>query len=488
MKTALIEELSKLFSDWSGSRAINIESMAVSGSYRQYFRIMGDGQTAVGVINDDIKENLAFLGFTRHFINKNLAVPNILGIGKSGKTYLLQDLGDTTLFVVLNRNENTEKCFNDYITGIYKSVLQELPKFQISAGKDLDYSVCYPRDSFDRQSMMWDLNYFKYYFLKLAQINFDEQKLEDDFHALCDYLLEAENHFFLYRDFQSRNIMIFNEKPWFIDYQGGRKGALQYDLASLLYDAKAGIPEEVRITLRDYYLDNLEHYINVDRKKFIEYYYGFVLIRILQAMGAYGFRGFYEKKTHFLQSIPYALKNLEFILNNYKFPIQLTTLLPLLSNLTQSEKLKEISVVKEKLTIQINSFSYRNCIPEDSSGNGGGFVFDCRALPNPGRFEKYKYQTGKESEVIQLLEKHEEVIDFINNVKRLVEPSIENYISRGFSNLMISFGCTGGQHRSVYCAEKLFAHLNKKYQVNVVLKHYQIENLFITGKKGNNSV
>jgi hypothetical protein len=335
----------------------------------------------------------------------------------------------------------------------------------------VDYSVCYPREAFDKQSMMWDLNYFKYYFLKLAKIPFDEQALEDDFQAFSDYLLSAPSDYFLYRDFQSRNVMLKNGGVHFIDYQGGRRGALQYDLASLLYDGKADIPQEVRSQLFRFYIAELKNYIPVNESEFTSYFNGFVLIRIMQAMGAYGFRGFYEKKEHFLKSIPFAINNLKNLLPELNLPVELPELLNVLQLLTQSETLKEIGQVKSNLTVRITSFSYKKGIPSDPSGNGGGFVFDCRALNNPGRYAEYKNLTGKDLKVQQFIEQNSEMKLFLKPVKTLVEQTVKNYLERGFSHLSVSFGCTGGQHRSVYAAEKLAAWLRNNFPVNVVLVH-----------------
>jgi hypothetical protein len=323
--------------------------------------------------------------------------------------------------------------------------------------------------------MKWDLSYFKYYFLKLAQIDFDEQALEDDFQAFTDFLLKAPRDYFLYRDFQSRNIMISNDKLYFIDFQGGRKGALQYDVASLLYDAKAGIPVEIREELLEHYIQNLKKYFSIDPAEFKSLYYGYVLIRIMQAMGAYGFRGFYEKKAHFLASIPYALQNMKEVLSFLELPMKLPTLIPVLKKLTESQRLMEIGTSRNKLKVSINSFSYKRGIPVDETGHGGGFAFDCRALENPGRYEQYKKHTGKDLRVIEFLKKDEDVQRFITNVTQIIEISIDNYLKREFNNLMINFGCTGGQHRSVFMAEYFAEYLRNKYNVNVALRHRELE-------------
>ncbi len=384
--------------------------------------------------------------------------------------YIQEDLGNTTLYQYI---KDVHKGFEypDELVELYKNVIDTLLRFQLEGSDGFDYSYCYPRAAFDEQSMMWDLNYFKYYFLKLAKISFDEQALEDDFLKFSKFLLQARHDYFLYRDFQSRNVMIRENQAYFIDYQGGRKGALYYDLASLLYDAKAEIPQEIRIELRDYYIDKLSIYQAVDKEEFNAYYSAYVLIRIMQAMGAYGFRGFYEKKTHFLQSIPLAIKNLDYLLNTVEMPTHVPELWRVLQSVCQSEELMQFSNQDKKLTISIFSFSFRKGIPLDDSGNGGGFVFDCRAIHNPGRYDEYINLTGRDEPVINFLRNEKEMVNFLNSIFPLVDASVEKYIERGFSNLMVSFGCTGGQHRSVYSAEMLAAHVKAKYNINITLNH-----------------
>lgn len=447
--------------------------MPVSGSDRKYFRLCSEEKSVIGVYNPDRKENIAFLEFTRHFLKNGLPVPKILAEDLPANFYLLEDLGDETLFSLLSK-ERAGKEFSDHITGIYKKVIDYLPKFQILAGKDLDYSVCHPRGMFDKQSMLWDLNYFKYYFLKLLHVSFSEQELEDDFEKFTTYLLAVPHDYFLYRDFQSRNIMIVKEEPFFIDYQGGRKGALQYDIASLLWDAKADIPAEKREELLEYYMQQVNTYIDIDKNLFREQYFAFVYIRIMQALGAYGFRGFYERKEHFLLSIPYAVKNLEWLLEHAPLPVNLPSLKSALEQIVANESLRISSAKENKLTINLFSFSYKNGIPQDLSGHGGGFVFDCRALPNPGRLKEYAELTGRDQEVITWLENEKAVHEFFKSAEGLVSQAVENYLERGFNRLMISFGCTGGQHRSVYFAERMKRSLQEKYDVFVNLIHREL--------------
>ena len=465
-----------LFEQWSGSQADDIIAMPQSGSYREYYRIFGSNKTAVGVYNADKKENNAFISFSKHFIQKGLNVPAIYAENTDQDIYLQEDLGDITLFSFLSAVREG-KDFPPELLALYKQVVQDLPVFQVEGGKELDYSVCYPRDSFDKQSMMWDLNYFKYYFLKLAKIPFDEQALEEDFQRFSDYLLMADRNYFLYRDFQSRNIMVKERKPYYIDYQGGRRGALQYDLASLLYDSKCDIPLNVQEILLQEYMKSLKNHLTFDEEEFLQYYQGYSLIRIMQAMGAYGFRGFYEKKAHFLQSIPYALKNLRMILDDLALPVKLPELVTALNRLVDASQLlkfKDQKKLKSYLKVTINSFSYKTGIPTDSSGHGGGYVFDCRAIHNPGRYEEYKSFTGRDKEVIEFLKNESDMDHFLDNVYTLVDQSVDKYLERNFSNLMVSFGCTGGQHRSVYCAERLAERLREKYDVEIEINHIEL--------------
>ena len=448
--------------------------LPASGSYREYIRLKSSNYQAIGTWNEDEKENNAFVSFSSHLKANGVNVPEIYEYDPKSRIYLQEDLGDITLFSFLT-DHRIQKGFSSEITDAYLKVVEILPVIQISAGRGIDFDFCYPRKAFDRQSMMWDLNYFKYYFLKLAKVSFDEQALEDDYITFCDYLLKAESNFFMMRDFQSRNIMLRDGEPWFIDYQGGRRGALQYDLASLLYDAKADLPQDTREVLIEDYLDHLNKVHPVDRDEFKQYFYGYVLIRMMQAMGAYGFRGFYEKKAHFLKSIPFALQNLGIVMTKLDLPIELPELFRVLNSLSQSEVLREIVAKETELTVSITSFSYKKGIPADPSGNGGGFIFDCRALPNPGRLVEYQKLTGKDTEVIQFLESYVEVEHFLDAVFTLVDQSVSGYLTRKFSHLSVQFGCTGGQHRSVYSAERMAVHLRNNFPVRVVLRHREQE-------------
>jgi aminoglycoside/choline kinase family phosphotransferase len=405
-----------------------------------------------------------------------LPVPEIYAEDLGHGAYLEEDLGDTSLFEFLSQNRTGENIAPAAIEA-YRKVVAVLPRFQIEAGRDLNYKKSYPRGSFDRQSIAWDLNYFKYYFLRLAGVPFNEQALEDDFSRLTRFLLSAPRGYFLYRDFQSRNIMLRDSGPFFLDYQGGRKGALQYDIASLLYDAKADLPPELRQELLDHYIGRLADFIEVEREAFMQHYYAYVYVRIMQALGAYGFRGFYERKAHFLQSVPYALKNVRWLLHNVELPIALPALMDAFKNMLGSEKLQGLASEAEDLTVRIFSFSFHHGLPKDETGHGGGFVFDGRSLPNPGREERFKALTGRDAPVVEYLNQQESVHQFLAGVMSLVDSSVNAYQRRGFKNLMVSFGCTGGQHRSVYLAEQLAKHLRGTNGVEVVVRHVQLEKL-----------
>ncbi|MFZ1919210.1 MAG: RNase adapter RapZ [Terriglobales bacterium] len=446
----------------------------LSGSGRKIMRLSAGESRAIGILYDVREENVAFLEFSRHFHRHGLPVPEIYGEDLSHGAYLEQDLGDTTLFEFLSKNRTGAEIAAPVLEA-YQKVVAILPRFQVEGGRNLNYKVCYPRASFDRQSIAWDLNYFKYYFLRLAAIPFNEQALEDDFSRLTKFLLSAARDYFLYRDFQSRNIMLPGGNPYFLDYQGGRKGALQYDIASLLYDAKADLPPHIRQQLLDRYLDSLANFIPLDRAEFMRYYYAYVYVRILQALGAYGFRGFYERKTHFLQSVPYALRNIRWLLHNVELPIALPTLTEAFRNMVASEKLQGVASAAGQLTVRVSSFSFHRGLPSDDTGNGGGFIFDGRSLPNPGREDRFKVLTGKDASVIEYLEQQESVRQFLASVIALIDSSVANYQSRGFKHLMVSFGCTGGQHRSVYLAEQLAKHLRSSNGVEVILHHRELE-------------
>ena len=468
--------LSRLFEQHFGSPAASIESLRTNlgASDRKIIRLSSAQHRAIGVLYNVREENVAFLKFTRHFRKHGLAVPEIYGEALDDGAYLEQDLGDTTLYEFLSRNRSGD-AIAPQVVDLYRKVIAALPRFQVEAGRDFPYRYCYPRRSFDRQSIAWDLNHFKYYFLQLSGTPFHEQGLQDDFRRFTAFLLAAERRYFLYRDFQSRNVMVRDGEPFFLDYQGGRRGALQYDIASLLFDGKADLPPALRQQLLEEYLDELSHHVDLDRGAFLHYYYGYVYIRIMQAMGAYGLRGLYERKSHFLQSIPFALKNVRWLLDNVELPVTLPSLMPAFKAMVDNPKLRGIAAEPERLTVRVASFSFHRGVPQDDSGNGGGFVFDARGLPNPGREVRFKQMTGRDAAVIEYLAGQESVRQFLANATALVDASIDNYRERGFKNLMVSFGCTGGQHRSVYLSEQLAHHLRQQKDIDVIVQHRECD-------------
>jgi aminoglycoside/choline kinase family phosphotransferase len=494
-----MDRLKRLFEQHFRMPVEHVRSLQgeLGGSGRRLFRLSGGKVSSIGVRYDVREENVAFLEFSRHFRKHGLPVPEIYAEDLDHGAYLEEDLGDVTLFEFQSQHRRGE-IIEPEVFEAYRRTIVALPRFQIEAGRDLNYKVCYPRGNFDRQSMRWDLNYFKYSFLRLAGIPFNEQALEDDFSRLTKFLLGARRDFFLYRDYQSRNVMLRQGQPYFLDYQGGRKGALQYDVASLLYDAKADLPPEFRQRLLDEYLDALPAFVDCPRDVFMQHYYAFVYIRIMQALGAYGFRGFHEGKAHFLKSVPHALKNLRWLLHHTALPIELPALRDAFHGILASARLQNLDAEangvpatrrscerrgENPLIVTIFSFSYRRGVPQDDdeSGNGGGFVFDCRSLPNPGREAHFETLTGRDEAVMEYLNRQESVHQFLAGVRSLVDASVSNYQQRGFRNLMVSFGCTGGQHRSVYLAERLAQHLRSRDGVEVIVRHRELEGSGVQG-------
>ncbi|MCH5220965.1 MAG: phosphotransferase [Muribaculaceae bacterium] len=464
-----ITTLSKLFAGIKGKIPAKVDEMPSSGSNRRYFRLYDEvGDSLIGVIGTSIEENRAFIYMAEHFAAKGIPVPKVLSVSDDGKAYVQQDLGDILLFNEIEKGRAT-KSFSAYEKELLIKTLQRLPDIQFAGAENMNFSVCYPTAEFDKRSIMWDLNYFKYCFLKATELDFLEDRLEDDFQALADVLMQsADCNSFMYRDFQSRNVMICNGEPWFIDFQGGRKGPFYYDVASFLWQAKANFPESLRDELLDVYLESLQKYLPIEKETFRYHLRHFVLFRTLQVLGAYGFRGYFEKKPHFMQSVPFAIANLRALLNEpYSEYPYLNEMLHRLVNMKQFTD--ELS--GKKLTVKVMSFAYKKGIPNDTSGNGGGYVFDCRAINNPGKYERYKPFTGLDANVISFLEEDGEVLTFLDHCYALVDASVQRYIDRGFTNLMIAYGCTGGQHRSVYCAQHTAEHIARKFNVKVELVH-----------------
>ena len=460
------EELRQLYKNCTGHEPETVEALPGAGSNRHYFRLKGN-PTLIGVKGENADENRAFLYLAGHFHKKRLPVPQVYAHSENEMYYLQEDLGDTLLFDAIEKGR-LSGTFCEYEKELLRKTIRLLPAFQVTGTEGLDFTHCYPQAAFNRRSILWDLNYFKYCFLKATGLNFQEDRLEDNFQAMADVLLQSESSTFMYRDFQSRNVMIKNGKPYFIDFQGGRKGPIYYDVASFLWQAKANYPDDLREELLNEYMDALRTYHPVDEVEFRARLHHFVLFRTLQVLGAYGFRGYFEKKPHFLQSIPYAIVNLRRLLRK-TYP-EYPYLCNVLHKLTEMEQFTD-KLRKPALIVRVYSFSYKKGIPEDTSGNGGGFVFDCRAVHNPGKYDCYKPFTGLDEPVIRFLEEDGEITIFLKHVYALVEASVKRYLERGFTNLTVCFGCTGGQHRSVYSAQHLAEYLHRKFGIQVELTH-----------------
>jgi len=469
----VLKNISQLYQQWSSQPPEQIITLKQAGSNRQYFRLMSDRHSFIVTYTPaNIKENNAFIEFSRHFTSKQLPVPEILYVDPKRTQYLQSDLGDISLFDIMKK-----EGFTDHVFDLYKKTCAQLARLQIEGGTNLDYNNCIATKSFDKQAIYSDLLYFLYYFVRALDLPYDKNLLFNDFDLLSSYLMQEEQQYFMHRDYQSRNIMVKDERVYFIDFQGGMEGALQYDMAALLWQARASLPYEWREELLHYYFDQANMLLgnSLEKKTFIDNYDGFLLIRMLQTLGAYGYRGLFERKHYFISSIPFALKNLKWFLENKQMPIRMPELQKLLHAIVDDKNFAKFDTVKassdSKLTVRINSFSYKEGIPEDLSGNGGGFVFDCRGLLNPGRLPEFKTLTGRDKPVQEYLIHKTEMNSFLQHVYSLVDISVEDYLKRDFSNLIVSFGCTGGQHRSVFAADSLAKHLKDKYGVRVELKH-----------------
>ncbi len=473
---AIIENIKLLFASYSNSAINSIEKIPQSGSNRIYFRINTNEKTFIATYNNNIKENKTFINFSKHFYAAGCPVPEIYGVNENNTIYIQQDFGDISL---LNKLE--ENNFNDYVFSLFQKSLKALAHLQIKGDNNLDYNWSITSKEFGKQAILSDLLYFKYYFLDTLQIPYDKEKLIDDFESLSNYLTFSDHKYFMFRDFQSRNIMIENEEVHFIDFQGGMKGALQYDVASMLWQAKAGLSDEWKNNLLHYYISCAEDELQttIDRSRFVSQYNGYVLIRLLQVLGAYGFRGLFERKAHFLTSIPLGLKNLKGFLPQKNIDLNLPEFERLLNLIVEDEIIKRFEPLSANeqtpLVVNINSFSFKKSLPVDESGNGGGFIFDCRSILNPGRVEEFKKQTGRDKGVKDFLEQQTKMPDYLNSVFDITDIAVEDYIKRDFKNLQISFGCTGGQHRSVYAADALARHLKNKFKVKINLHHIEQE-------------
>ena len=490
-----MKQLLELYRQWRGAEPADVQQLPSAGSNRTYVRFTdAEGNTAVGVIGTNLDENHAFLTLTEHFTHQQLPVPRILAVSLDRMRYLQTDLGSLSLFDAVRGGRESGGRYTLKEQELLRRTIRELPNIQIRGAHGLDFSCCFPQAEFDREGVLFDLNYFKYCFLKPVGLEFHELKLEADFRLLAKDLTTdswpigesgqaSAAPCFLYRDFQARNVMLVDGQPYFIDYQGGRRGPYYYDLASFLWQASAQYSHKLRRELVREYYDALQRYVEVPPvRHFVARLSLFVLFRTLQVLGAYGFRGYFERKHHFVASIPPAIQNLRELLaydegsHLFHYPY----LMELLDRLTELPRFQSVERKtatpskydgQGKLVVRVYSFSYRKGIPEDESGNGGGYVFDCRSTHNPGRYEPYKQLTGLDEPVIRFLEDDGEILTFLESVYQLADAHVRRYMERGFTSLMFSFGCTGGQHRSVYSAQHLAEHIHEKFGIEVRICH-----------------
>ena len=470
--------LESLFKQYTGTEPATVQALTGSASHRRYYRLTGaDGRTLIGVEGTDADENRAFLTIDRHFASKGINVPKV--VAEDGLCYLQEDLGSTVLYDALASGRSSGSYSPEEVT-LLRKTLAALPKIQVEGARGLDFSVCYPQPSFDGRMVDFDLNYFKYDFLKLIGLEFNEVLLQDDFDRLRADLLADSSDTFLYRDFNARNVMLVGGEPYFIDFQGGRRGPVYYDVASFLWQARARYPFELREELLQVYLGSLRAYGPVDETHFRERLRLFILFRMLQVLGCYGYRGLWERNQSFIDSIPLALEIVKSLLPLEDYPYLSEILAKLCRDAPEQSLIaegfgKNTPSCGASLTVTVYSFSFKKGIPEDTSGNGGGYVFDCRSVHNPGKYERFKQLTGLDAPVIEFLEEDGEILRFLEHVYALVDAHVERFLSRGFTHLQVSFGCTGGQHRSAYSAQHLAEHLVAKYPVKVHLIHRELK-------------
>ena len=476
---AVTSAFDRLHEETFGVPPSAVAPLAGDGSRRRMERLTADsGATCIGVHGPDALENRAFVGFARALREAGLPVPQVLATDDAAGLYLVEDLGDVTLYDALqSARDATDGAFPPSMHETYLEVVRRLARLQVEGGRAIDYALAYPRRRYDAQAMQWDCNYFKYDFLKLAGVSFHEGRLEEDFGRLIAWLTEADAAHFMHRDMQSRNVMLRDGEPWFIDFQGGLQGAPQYDVAKLLHEGKTHLPAETRDALLDAYLEALGALVPVDRAAFLRHLRGFVVLRILQGLGAYGLLGLYQRKPQFLARIPHALRDVETLLADGFLPLELPELRGVFERMVARRDLRrEAAAPGAGLTVRVASFSYKRGLPEDEGGHGGGFVFDCRALPNPGRLSAYRGLTGLDAEVVAWLESQAEVEPYVAQALALVAAQVDTYRTRGFDSLQVLFGCTGGQHRSVYCAERLAAALRARFpDVTVPVRHAETQ-------------
>jgi len=465
----MYEALKILFKDTFGLEPVDVQALPASGSHRRYYRLSAPDHVAIGVIGTDADENKAFISLCRHFHAKGIRVPELLAVSEDGMCYLQQDLGDVSLYDGVARGRSA---------GEYSSAEQEmlcramagLPKMQFEGAEGIDWSVCYPSPVFDRQQIEFDLNYFKYCFLKTYGVEFNEIELQRDLDAFRDDLLQEPCDTFLYRDFQSRNVMLSGGEPYYIDFQGGRRGPMFYDVASFVWQARARYPGGLKERLIDAYLEALQPYRRMSGGEFRRRLAPFVLFRCMQTLGAYGFRGLVERKPYFISAIPAAIEGIK-ALRPLKYPCLDSIIASLQPPIRESLPQE----VQPRLEVDVMSFSYRKGLPEDPYGNGGGYIFDCRSIHNPGRYDEYKQLCGRDAEVIRFLQRETAMDAFLEHVRALVDAHVRKYLARGFEHLQICFGCTGGQHRSVYSAEQTAIWLAQTFPgVRVHLIHREL--------------
>ena len=463
--------LKRLFESYTGQELSEKTELPTSGSHRRYYRLKGGNISIIGVLGTDKDENNAFITLSRHFKEKGINVPTVLAVADDGMSYIQEDLGDRMLFDQLSQGRDSGR-YSSYEISLLCKTIEQLPKLQFKGAEGLDWDICYPQREFDARMVDFDLNYFKYCFLKATGLEFNEVQLQDDFDRFKADLLKDDTDTFLYRDFQARNVILKDDEPYFIDYQGGRRGPIYYDVASFIWQARSRFPEDVKQELIRSYLRALRSYTEVDEDRFRERLRLFVLFRTLQVLGAYGYRGYFEKKPHFLASVPYALDNLRSLL---KTPFtDYPYLNGILDKLTSMPQFYEI-LEDRRLEVHIYSFAYKKGVPADNTGNGGGYVFDCRSINNPGKYEHYRQFNGNDPEVIKFLEDDGEVFVFLDSVYKMVDAHVERFIERKFTHLQVCFGCTGGQHRSVFCAEHLAKHLASRYDIHIKLTHRELD-------------
>lgn len=500
----MISSLEELFREYAGVPCERMEMLAASGSNRKYYRIYapesvagaGIPRTVIGVAGTDAEENRIFCALAAHLAEKGINVPAVYRVGPGGMCYLQQDLGDVSLFdaVAKGRAEATASFAltgaseaaknaaaspvsapgasgNGEKAGAYSGeerrllikAVSMLPDIQFKGAENFDFSLCYPCREMNARNIMFDLNYFKYCFLKISGKEFNAERLEDDFEKLRDDVLGIKEKAFMYRDFQARNVMLHDGEPYFIDFQGGYLGPVYYDAASFIWQARSCYPADLREEMVAAYREGLKKYSDTDGEQFRKNLMTCLLFRTLQVLGAYGFRGLTEKKQYFIDSIPFAMANVRELLPHFSetYPY----LCSLLGEL--AGKYGAPAVKKTGLEIEICSFSYRKGLPHDDSGNGGGYLFDCRGLHNPGRYPQYRNSTGRDADVIEFFAGEKDVPEFLGHVYGIIDPHTETYLRRGFTHLSVGFGCTGGQHRSVYCAEHLASHLREKFAAHL---------------------